>query len=366
MIAKHFSALMNLAKDQHSKLTNNHNALTLLTNKVWNSNKEVQELFITNLVALLEQQENITAFIHTPQSLEFIYYFMDEHFFNTKTLTASTDSLIKISSMCLNLCFFAPRGIFQIIKTLYNKEFDFFLEIFLMHIKPSLGALLYCDDFNQFAGLMMESFDSEKTPRIILENIIDLLNYFTIWIKSDQLGILQARESEICVAAELLFDVFYKFKFIYATFPDLKVTTFKFEFYKNIQDLENHLSLLKNGGVFFTMLSLLFGIFSKIQNLENKLSIIKLISVLVCSKSWKKSQDTTEDRTWKKMNMIQRIEFSNKKLISELNIKDCNTYFGLVQQKNLLTKPVVSVLYRKFYGYIYKCIDNIENLSRVY
>ena len=347
MIVKHFSALINLAKDEHAKLTNNHHALTFLTNKVWKSNKEVQELFITSLTVLLVHQESIIAFINTPQSLEFIYYFMDEQFFNNKSLSANTESLTKITSTCLDLCFFAPSGILQIIKALHNKPDDYFLEVFLMYLKPSLGAMLSCDDFNQFAGLMMENFDSTKAPKIVLENIIDLLNYFAIWITNSQLDILQARESEICVAAELLFSIFYKFKFIYATFPDLKVTTFQSEFYITIKDIENQLNLLKNGGIFFTMLSLLFDIFSKIQILENKLSIVRLISTLVCYKSWKKSQDTTEDRIWEKLNMTQRIEFSNKNLISGLEIKDCYAYFGFVRHKNLLTKPAVILFTEK-------------------
>ena len=73
-----FDTLLDLAKEQYSLLTNESHVLTLIVNRVWRLNSDIQEIFITNLNKLMEYPKNVITFINVPQSLEFIYSFLGE------------------------------------------------------------------------------------------------------------------------------------------------------------------------------------------------------------------------------------------------------------------------------------------------
>ena len=230
-----------------------------------------------------------------------------------------------------------------IIKIFHNKPRDYFLEVFLIYIKPFIGLLYTLDELEDFHKVNIENSADPKAPKAILQNLIHLLNYLVVWVATSQKIIIQGRENEICDVIEKMFSIFDKFRLIYATFPDLRITYSQLDVTESIKTMETQPNLMKNGGIYFAMLSLLMDVLSEIKGVGNRINILKMISILMCSKSLVKNKDKSDDRQWQNQDLAQRIQTSNKQLLSLLDFSTYYTYFGPIQNKVAQTQPMVHI-----------------------
>ena len=247
----------------------------------------------------------------------------------------------EIVTKCFNYLLSTPNGMLAIIKISHNKPRDYFLEAFLLYIKPFIELLYPLDDLKDFHKVDVENSSDPKAPKAILQNLTHLLNYFAVWVTAHHKIIIQHRENEICDVIDKLFSIFEKLRFVYATFPDLRITLPQFDIGETIKVMESQPDLMRNGGIYFTMLSLLMDVFSEIKGIQNRASLLKMISLLMCSRSLVNTLDKSGDKLWQSYDLMQKIEISNKQLLAQLDLPVYNTYFGPIQNKAAQIQPMV-------------------------
>ena len=192
-----------------------------------------------------------------------------------------------------------------------------------------------------FSKLVGVNNDNPKVQIIFWLNLIHLLNYFEIWIIDDLKVDFQAEEDNIVGILELIFSIFKKFGILYATFPDFRVSVNQLEVLESLKRMESQNNLLKNGGIFFTMLNCLMNLLSKVKNPANENKILKMLSIILNLKPSDKLKEKFEDKIWQNTDLIQKIEASNTKLSAELDVSSFMSYFGPIPSKPLPSKPIV-------------------------
>lgn len=354
MSRESFDALMEVAKFKGTSIQiyEDRYLLSLIVSKGWKLNKEVKELFLTNLLNLFDNLLNLQAFFKAPNFFNFVYSYLDSQLAGQEGNANEFEALQPLVTEVVQKSFIqllkTKDGMLQIIRISHCKPTECLTYILKIYLKPVLELFEKSIISDQGSEGPNQILEIEK-PEVIL-NLVHLLTYLSVWVTNVNVSVISQEEPELCAVVKLLFNIFSKLEILHSTMPNFKINMNQLDHNEMMKKSQKR-SLYKNGGIFFTMFHFLLKLLPRLSKPEHKALIIDLLSLVVLPQDIKKSKDTSEEKM-KPADLIQRIEVSNTNIVkimrSVFPFRDVEGYLELANsektnsEKNIVTRPAVS------------------------